>query len=144
MSKIKFKVVTPERMVYENEVEQVTLPTLDGQITVLPNHIPLMSILQPGELLLKKDGKEIPLAVSSGFVQVNKNEVVILADSAEHAEEIDEKRAEEARERAQKLLREVKNREDVNYAALASKIEKEFARLHVARKRKQRRSASTP
>ena len=138
MSKIKFKIVTPERVVYENEVDQATIPTAEGQITVLPNHIPLMSILTAGELILKKNGEDIPMAVSSGFIQVNKNEIVILADTAERAEEIDEARAEEARLRAKKLMQEVKNKEDVSYTALVAKMEREVARLNVLRRRRKR------
>lgn len=136
MSKIKFKIVTPERVVYENDVDQATIPTTGGQITVLPNHIPLMSLLLAGELLLKKNQEDIPIAVSSGFIQVNNNEIVILADTAERAEEIDEARAEEARVRAQKLMQEVKNKEDVQYTALVAKMEREVARLNVARRRR--------
>ncbi|KKQ55256.1 MAG: ATP synthase epsilon chain [Parcubacteria group bacterium GW2011_GWA2_38_13] len=135
---IKFKIVTPERTVYEDTVDEVVVPTVDGEIAILPNHIPLISILQAGELRTKKGNEEKIIAVSSGFVQVNKNEVVILADTAEHADEIDEKRAEEAHERAKKLLEETKNIEEVDYTNLAAKLEKELARLKVARKKKYR------
>lgn len=135
---IKFKIVTPERIVYEDLVDQVTVPTLEGEITVLPNHIPLISILQAGELRTKKGSEEKAMAVSSGFVQVNKNEVVILADTAEHAEEIDEKQAQEAHERAKKLMEEIKDKEAVDYVNLAAKLERELARLKVARKKKYR------
>ena len=135
---IKFKIVTPERTVYEDTVDEVVVPTVDGEIAILPNHIPLISILQAGELRTKKGNEEKIIAVSSGFVQVNKNEVVILADTAEHADEIDEKRAEEAHERAKKLLEETKNIEEVDYTTLAAKLEKELARLKVARKKKYR------
>ncbi len=140
--KIKFKIVTPERVVYENEVDEATIPTTEGQITVLPHHIPLMSLLSAGELTLKKDGQEIPMAVSSGFIQVNNNEIIILADTAERAEEIDEARANEAKIRAQNLLKEAKNTEDVNYTALVAKMEREVARLNISRRRKHRPHAS--
>lgn len=136
MPLIKFTIVTPERVVYEDTVDQVTVPAEDGEITILPNHIPLVSLLRPGELLVKKGGKETAMAVSRGFIQVNKKEVIILADTAEHALEIDAKRAEEARQRAAKLMQEMKNKEHVDYVHLAAKIEKELARLKVARKRK--------
>lgn len=139
MSSIKFKIITPEKVVYESEISQVTLPTQQGEITILPNHLPLVSVLQPGELIIKKDNQEIAMAVSGGFVQVKKNEVVVLADTAEQAEEIDEARAEEARQRARKLMAEYKDKEAVEYTALAAKIEKELARLKVARKRKHQR-----
>ncbi|MFH1173004.1 MAG: F0F1 ATP synthase subunit epsilon [bacterium] len=136
MAVIKFKIITPEKVVYESEISQVTLPTEQGEITVLPNHLPLVSVLRPGELIIKKDGQEIPLAVSGGFVQIKKNELVVLADTAERAEEIDEARAETARQRAQQSIAEARDKEAVDYTALAAKMEKELARLRVARKRK--------
>ena len=135
---IKFKIVTPERIVYESEVEQATLPTLEGQITILPNHIPLLGVLEPGEIIVKEKGEIKSIACSSGFIQVNKNEVIILADSAEHAEEIDIARAEEAHARAKKLMENMKNKEAVDYVNLAAKLEKELARLKVVRKKKYR------
>lgn len=136
MPQIKFKIITPERIVNESEADQVVLPTAEGQLTILPSHIPLVAVLRPGELLVKNGNEEKSIAVSSGFVQVNKNEVIILADTAEHAEEIDETRAQEAHERAKKLIADAKNIEDVDYTGLAVKIEKELARLKVARRKK--------
>src|SRR3989339_292034 len=115
-NKIKFKIVTPERTVYEAEIDQVTLPTQDGEITVLAHHIPLISVLQAGELVAKKDGEEIAMAVSGGMVEVRKNELTILADTAERAEEIDVKRAEEARARAEKLKEEKIRADETGYA----------------------------
>ena len=137
MSKnINFEIVTPERTLLKEEIRQVTLPTLEGQITVLPDHIPLIAVLVPGEIVVKKeDGEEVSMAVSGGFVEVLVNKVVVLADTAERAEEIDEARAEEAKKRAEKLLEE-KKLDKREFAALAAKIEKELARLKVARKRR--------
>ncbi|MCX6789401.1 MAG: ATP synthase F1 subunit epsilon [Candidatus Gribaldobacteria bacterium] len=135
MDKIKFKIVTPERVVYESEVDQATIPTAQGEITVLPNHIPLVGVLRPGELMIKKGKEEITMAVSGGMIEVTKNMIVILADTAEQAHEIDEQRAKEAKDRALKLMSE-KNREDVDYTGLAIQIEKELARLKVARRHK--------
>ncbi|TSC52823.1 MAG: F-type H+-transporting ATPase subunit epsilon [Parcubacteria group bacterium LiPW_39] len=140
---IKFQIVTPERIVLEDNVKQVTVPTQMGEITVLPGHIPLVAVLKPGEIRAKKDGREILMAVSGGFIEVLKNKVVILADTAEMAEEIDEKRAEEARQRAQKL-KEEKRFDRVEFAALQSQIEKELARLKVARKHRHRTGAPNP
>ena len=134
--KLKFKIVTPEKVVLAEEIDQVTLPTLTGQITVLPNHIPLLSALQAGEMIIKKDNKETVLAVSGGFIEVKPgNEVVILTETAERADEIDEARAEEAKKRAEALLKDSKNKEIVDYTALTAKIEKELARLKVARRK---------
>ena len=106
MKKIKFKIVTPERIVFEDEVDQVTLPVTDGEVTILPNHLSYIASLKAGEIMLKKDGKEIDLAVSGGFIEFDKNNLVVLADTAEHAEEIDLKRAEEARKKAEQLKKE--------------------------------------
>ena len=136
---IHFKIVTPERVVYEAEIDQITLPTKDGEITILPNHIPLVSALQAGEMILKQGSEVHPLAVSGGLVEVQKgSQVTVLADTAERINEIDEKRAEEARERARKLLTE-KHLDAEQYAYLAGKIEKEMARLKVAQKHRSRR-----
>ncbi len=132
--KIKIEITTPEREVFSDEADQITIPTQAGEITVLPEHIALVSVLNPGEIKIIKDKQEILMAVSGGFIEVLPNKVTILADSAEHAEEIDEKRAEEARQRALDLQKE-KKFDDVEFAALSVKIEKELARLKVVRKR---------
>ena len=138
-NKIKFKIVTPERIVYESEIDQVTLPAQEGEITVLPNHIPLISVLMPGELIAKNDSEEIAMAVSGGIVEVRSNEITILADTAERAEEIDLKRAEEARERAEKLKDEKIRSDETQYATAAAIFEKNLARIKVARKHLTRR-----
>jgi F-type H+-transporting ATPase subunit epsilon len=134
--KIKFKIVVPEKVVFEKEVDQVTIPTETGQITILPNHLPLVSIVRAGELMIKDNGTEEIMAVSGGFLEVKKNEVLVLTQSADRPEEIDETQAQEAKNRAVKLMSELKNKEDVEYTALASRIETELARLRVAKKRK--------
>ena len=135
--KLQFKITTPEREVYNGQVDQVTIPTRTGEITVLPEHIPLVAILVPGELVIKKDKEEISLAVSSGFIEVLPDKVTILADTAELAEEINEQAVEEAHKRALDLQKE-KRFDAEEYAALAAQIERELVRLKVARKRKYR------
>ncbi|OGI25664.1 MAG: ATP synthase F1 subunit epsilon [Candidatus Moranbacteria bacterium RBG_13_45_13] len=137
--KIKFKIVTPERTVYENEIDQVTLPTQEGEITVLPEHIPLISVLAPGELLVKRGNEEIAMAVSGGMIEVRKNEMTILADTAERAEEIDLQRAEEARKKAEQLKDEKIRLDETEYAAAAALLERNLARIRVARKHLTRR-----
>lgn len=98
---IKFEIVTPERTVLKEEILQVTVPTRQGEITVLANHIPLVASLQPGVIeLVKNGGEKEVMSVSGGFIEVLKDKVVILADTAEMAEEIDVTRAEEAHKRA--------------------------------------------
>lgn len=143
MPKINFKIVTPERLVYETEADQVTLPTTSGEITILPNHLPLISLLAAGELRVKIGNQEIPLAVAHGFVEVGKNQVVVLADSADRVEEIDIKRAEEAKKRAEELLK-TKKIDSVEFATLAAQLERELTRLKVARKHRKSTLGPTP
>jgi F-type H+-transporting ATPase subunit epsilon len=126
---IKFEIVTPERVVLKQEILQITVPTMSGEITVLPDHIPLVSILKSGVLEIKRaDNVTEIIAVSAGFLEVMKDKVVILADTAERAEELDEVRIKEAREKAEKLKAEAKNLDDVQFTNIAAKIEKELAR----------------
>lgn len=132
--KIQFKIVTPERSVYEAEIESATLPVTDGQVTILSNHRAYIASLRPGEIMIKKAGEEIHLATSGGFVEFNNNVLILLADTAEHAEEIDTKRAEEARQRAEELKKQKVSMSDMEYARVAAAVEKEMARLRVAKK----------
>ncbi len=132
---LKFKIVTPEKSIYENEIFQVTIPTMDGEITVLPNHIPLVSVLKAGELKFKDKDGEHQMAVSGGFLEVRgKNEIVILADHAERVDEIDMARAEEARKRAEEQMKNIKNVQDVDFAKLQAIMDRELNRLRVAKK----------
>ncbi len=127
-------ITTPERVVLETEVRSVNVPTVDGEIGILQNHIPLVSILAPGELyLITTKGEHETMAVSGGFVEVRDNRIVILADTAEKAEEIDETRAQVAREKAQALMQE-RATDDVGFADAQAAMAKELARLKVARK----------
>jgi F-type H+-transporting ATPase subunit epsilon len=141
--KIILKIVTPERVVYEAEIDQVTLPTTTGEITILPDHVPLISVLSAGELLIKLGNKEIPMAVQGGFVEVAKNKVVVLADSADRIEEIDEQRAEEARKRAEELIK-TKKMDASEFAALSAQLEREMVRLKIVRKHRRTTLAPTP
>lgn len=133
MEKINFKIATPERVVYKDEVESITIPTRQGEITVLPNHIPLIAVLVPGEILVKKGNETVAMAVSGGFLEVLSTKVVVLADTAERSEEIDITRAEEAMKRAQELQIE-KTMDRQAFVALSAQIEKELARVKVGRK----------
>lgn len=138
---IKFKIVTPERTVFEDTVTSATLPTTDGEITILPNHRSYIASLNPGEVRLKpaspaggKENEEILMSISGGFIEFNKNELIVLADTAERAEEIDIKRAEEGRVRAQQLKAEKATMDEEEYARVAAAIQKESARIRVAKK----------
>lgn len=142
--KITFKIITPEKIMFEEKIDFVTMDTRSGVITILPEHIPLVSILKPGEMLVHKDGEVIPLVAMGGFVEVRKNsEVIVLADSAQRAEEIDIKKAEEAKERAEKLAKEKATMNDVEYARVAASLERELARLRVARKYRHQKGIRT-
>jgi F-type H+-transporting ATPase subunit epsilon len=133
MNKINFKIATPERVVFKDDVDEVTLPTRQGEITILPNHIPLIGILQPGMIRVKNKGKEVVMAVSGGFIEVLSTKVVVLADTAERSEEIDVERAELAIKKA-KDLQEQRAVDGRGFAALSAQIEKELARIKVGRK----------
>lgn len=137
MQKLKLQLVTPERVVYEAQVDQVTAMTEAGEVTILPGHIPLVATLRSGELRTKTDGKEELLVASTGFIEVRPgNEIVILADTAERAEELDVSSIEAARDRAKKALESARHEEDVDFTALAAGLERELARHRVALKRK--------
>lgn len=132
---LKFKIVTPEKTIYENEIYQVTIPTMEGEITVLPNHIPLISVLKAGELRFKDKNGEQQMAVSGGFLEVRgKNEIVILADHAQRVGDIDIDKAEEARARAEEQMANLKNAQDVDYAKLQAIMDRELNKLRVAKK----------
>jgi len=132
---IKFKIVTPEKVIYEDEVFQVTIPTIDGEITILANHIPLVSVLKAGEMIIKdKDGQHI-MALAGGFLEIKQNnELIVLADNAERIEEIDLERAEKARIRAEKELEQAQNQENIDFARLQATMDREMNRLKIGKK----------
>ncbi|MBT6254273.1 ATP synthase F1 subunit epsilon [Candidatus Uhrbacteria bacterium] len=134
---IQFSIVTPERIIMSQTVDSVSVMTSTGEITVLPNHAPLVSELKPGELKLIVDGKEELLAVSTGFIEVrDKGEVVILADTADRAEELDIEAINKAKEEAERIMSEATSVNDQAYAHAAAALEREMARHRVAMKRK--------
>lgn len=104
MSTIRLDVVSAERVVFSDEVDVVVAPGVQGQLGILPHHAPLMTTLQEGELLIRKGEEEFSLAISGGFLEVRPDRVIVLADAAERAEEIDVARAEEAKRRAREQL----------------------------------------
>ena len=134
---LQFKIATPERVVYEDEINQVSIPTTSGEVTILPNHIPLVSVIKSGEIkIVDKDGEHV-LAIAGGFLEVrDDNEIIILADNAERAEEIDIEKAEEARARAQKEIEEAKGEENTDFAKLQAVLDREMNRIRVGKKYK--------
>ncbi len=141
MAKLQVELVTAEGRVLSEEADFVRAPGLAGELGVLPNHIPLMTPLKTGEVLVRNDNREEYLFVAGGFLEVLPDKVVILADAAERAEDIDEARAEEARRRAQQLLEQ--GRTDAEAAEIAAALERAIFRLRVAELRKRRGRSGT-
>lgn len=134
---MKLDIVTAERLVYSDEVDELIAPGVAGQLGILPHHAPLMTILEPGEMTIKKDGDELGLAISGGFLEVRPDHIIILADTAEHAEEIDIARAEEARRRAEEALKGQPAGAET-YVAAEAALRRAFTRLKVAQRRRAR------
>jgi len=134
---LKLQIVTPERILFEEEgVTSVTLTGVDGELTILPSHSPLMTQLRPGPLLFRKGGDEVDVALSGGFLEVRDDRVVVLADTAERSDEIDQARAEEARRRAQTQLASREGEMDI--ALVLAALERAQARLRVVERRRRR------
>lgn len=131
---LRCQIVTQERKVYDDEVEIVIAPGAEGEMGVLPKHAPLITTLGYGEVRVRKGGQEASVAVGGGVLQVSHDRVVILADSAERADEIDLARAEAARQRAQKIMAEGPPEDPAAYAALEAAIRRADLRLRVGRK----------
>lgn len=138
MASIRLDIVTAERSVYAEDVDMVIAPGIEGQLGILPHHAPLMTTLQAGELRVKKGGEEVSLAISGGFLEVRPDRVVVLADTAERAVEIDMARAEEAKRRAQELLAE-RRAPGIDEAQAEVSLHRALARIKVAEKVKRRR-----
>src|ERR671916_2460595 len=110
---LQLEIVSPERRAFTDEVDMVVVPGIDGQLGILPHHTRLISALGTGELRIKKGGTEESMLISGGFVEVRPDKVIVMADLAEHSEEIDEQRAVEARRRAQAELEQAKDPVDL-------------------------------
>lgn len=136
MSQLHLKIVTPEKEIFDDEVEMVTAETTDGEIGILPHHINLMTQIKPGEIRIKQGNKEIPMVMGSGLLQVANNIVTITTDMAEKVEEIDEKAAEEAHKRAQIALEQKLTDEEIASAQIS--LEKALAQLKVKRRHRVR------
>lgn len=136
MATIAFEITASDRQVLKADVDQASIPTAMGEITVLPGHVPMVAALVPGELRVRMNGETHFFAVAGGFLQVRTGDrIVILADAAERDDELDVKAIEAAEERARTALSEQTRQDDVAYAAAAAALEHELARLRVARKR---------
>ena len=134
---LHLEIVTAERTVLSDDVDQINAPGAAGRMGVLPRHEPLMTMLIPGELTIIKQGQRTPFAISGGFMEVLPDRVTILADTAERADEIDEARADAARRRAEELLRERRSEQDMMLAE--AQLRRAMIRLQVARLRRGQR-----
>jgi F-type H+-transporting ATPase subunit epsilon len=129
---LKLEIVTPDAVVYSEDVHMVTLPAIDGQIGVYPQHIPLMTQIVPGEIIVQKNGQESYLAVGEGVVEVTATRVSIVTDMAIPADHIDEAKVEEARQRAAARLQDKISDEEV--ATINASLARSLAQLKVKRR----------
>ena len=141
MATLRLDIITAERHAFADDVNAVVAPGIEGQLGILPHHAPLMTILQPGELLIRKDNEETYMALTGGFLEVRPDKVVILADTCERAEEIDVSRAEEAKSRAEERLQGHPPKLDDARAEAA--LRRSLIRLRVAERRRRRPKPGT-
>jgi len=137
MLKIRLEIITAERVVYSEDVDIVVAPGIQGQLGILPHHAPLMTMLQPGELMVRRDNQEESMFVSGGFLEVRGDKVVVLADVAERADEIDIARAEAAKRRAEERIAHYPAH--VDHARAEAALLRSMIRLRVAEKSRKRR-----
>jgi F-type H+-transporting ATPase subunit epsilon len=142
MAITRLEIVTAERVVYSEDVDAVIAPGIEGQLGILPHHAPLMTTLIPGELVVKKGGQELPLAITGGFIEVRPDRIIVLADAAERVEEIDVARAEEAKRRAEERLKE--RGPDVDQVRAEAALRRSLVRLEIAARRKRRSKTQPP
>jgi F-type H+-transporting ATPase subunit epsilon len=135
--KFRLEIVTPERLVYSQDVDVLSVPTTQGEISILAKHVPLVTIISPGEIKIKNDNETEYIAITGGFVEVLPHNVIILADAAERAEEIDLERAMKARERAQKLMEEKRGDKIANAEAMAA-FQRALIRIKVGQRKRKR------
>ena len=136
MATFKLEIVTAEKMVFSDDVSALIAWGVEGQLGILPHHAPLMTMLQPGDLMIRRDKEEEFFAISGGFLEVRPDKVIVLADACERAEEIDLARAEEAKKRAQETMKAAPLTVDAAVAEAA--LRRSLARLKVAERRKRR------
>lgn len=139
MSKqLKLKIVTPERLILEEMVDQVSLPTTEGEITVLPEHIPLIVGLASGDVVAFINGEHVPMAIVGGFLEIknvnNLTEVAVLADFAEHVSELSDEKIEKAKARAEELKQLMENKEHVDFEHFEAELERSLTRVKIADK----------
>jgi len=134
---LMYEITTPEAKLEDGEASSISLPTSDGEITILPHHIPLISTLGAGEIIIRKGKEEFYYATEGGFLEVRAdNRVSIMADFTARADELDEKKIEEAKAQAEEYIRTQKFEDNEQFAMAAAALEREMAKLRVVRRRK--------
>jgi len=141
---LKLKIVTPEKLILEELVDQVTIPTTEGEITILPDHVPLIASIKSGDIVAVSNGEHIPMAVVGGFVETKKpysetgkdeiTEVTILADFAEHVSDISDAEIEKAKAKAEQLRKQAENNEIVDFEHFETELERSLNRIKIADK----------
>ena len=134
---LRLEIITPERVVYTDDVDMVIAPATDGYVGILPHHAPLLTTLGPGEFRVKKGGVEQVLAVFGGFMDVRGDRVIVLTEDAEPAEEIDAKQAQEARDRAQQAL-QAGPMSAADEARARASLQRALVRIRVSERRRRR------
>lgn len=136
--KLNLEIITPTKVVLKEEVDEITVPTVTGIISILPNHVNLLTKIVPGEMVIRRNGKNDYFAIMGGFLEIANNKANILADHAIHVDDIELAKVEEAKERAQKVMKERKTEEDFRVAN--AELTKYLMQLKVARKHKASRT----
>lgn len=132
-------IVTPEGVMYGGDVDLISLPTPDGEITVLPHHIPLISSIAPGSIFIRRGKEEFLFAVSRGAVEIDGLSIHVIVDSADRAEALEEQAILQAKAKAEKLQKE-KRGDQEGFAEATASLERELAKLHVVRRRRNQRT----
>jgi F-type H+-transporting ATPase subunit epsilon len=136
MATLRLEIITAERQVFADDVNVVVAPGIEGELGILPHHAPLMTMLAPGELLIRKDSEETYMSVSGGFLEVRPDKILILADACERAEEIDIERAEAAKRRAEERLKT--RTPELDVVQVQAALLRSLVRLKVAERRRRK------
>lgn len=139
MMKLLLEIITPTKVILKEEVDEITLPTSSGEISILPNHVNLFTKIIPGEMVIRRGNKSDLFAISGGFLEIIKNHINILADHAIHAQDIEVAKVEEAKNRAEKAMKEKQTEKD--YEELQDEIRRTVLELKVARRHKTARTS---
>jgi len=131
-------IITPDQTVYDGEIDSVSLPTADGEITVLPHHVPIITTIVPGPVIVRSGKDEKVFAVSRGVIEIDQTSVRVLSDIADRADDLEESAIEKARINAEKLMTE-KRQDATEFAEATAILDRELARLRTVRRHRSRR-----